>query len=86
MFSESQHTEGQGCASLTLAAEPGSVSHSGAAGFEGVKGSWRPTEACHCAEGLEFLKRAQERLLVKVQPSCSKGLTPRSFGDVSAVG
>lgn len=37
-----------------------------------MKGSWRAAEDWHCVAGLESLKRAQERLPVKVQPSCSK--------------
>lgn len=32
---------------------------------------WREAEAWHCVAGLEFLKRAQEKLLMK--PSCNRG-------------
>lgn len=40
-----------------------------------LKGSWRASATWHCVAGagLESLKKAPERLLVKVQLSCSKG-------------
>ena len=52
--------------------------------FEGMKGCDRAMEAQHYVAGLESLKRAQERLLVKVQPSCSR--RPQHFGDASTMG
>ena len=72
VFPQGQHTQAavQSWPSLHLvrAAELGSMSHPANAGFEGVKGSWRAAEAWHCVAGLESLKRAQERRLVKMQP------------------
>ena len=47
-------------------------SHPGGTGFEGRKGSWRAAEAWHCVTGLESLNRAQEKLMMKEQPSCSR--------------
>ena len=46
--------------------------HPGGTGFEGMKELSRAAEAWHCVAGMGFLKKAQERLLVKVQPSCSE--------------
>lgn len=41
------------------------------AGFKGMRGLWGG-EAWHHLEGSELLRRAQERLSVKVQPSCQR--------------
>ena len=60
------------------------VSHLGATGFEGKKGSWRAAEALHYGAGLESLKGAQERLLAKLEPSYSK--RTQHVGDASTVG
>lgn len=43
----------------------------------GIKGTWRAAEVRHIVPWLESLKRAQKRLLVKVQSSYSKG--PQQF-------
>lgn len=59
-------------------------SHPGGTGFEGMKGSWGAAVACHCVAELEPLKRAQVRLLIKVQPSYSK--RSQHFRDTSTMG
>ena len=64
-----------------LAVKFGSVSHPGGTDFEGMKGSWREAEAWHCVAGLGSLKKAEERLLIKVQPNCSRD--PNILGDAS---
>lgn len=70
---------------LVLAAELGSCkSHPEGAGFEVVKGSWGAAEAWQCVAGLESPKRAQKKLLVKVQPVAVRNLS--SFGDASTTG
>lgn len=62
------------CASMCLdSSTPSSV----------ILDTWRSVAASHCITGLESLKRSQDRFLVKVQPSCSKGC---NFGDASAMG
>ena len=48
-----------------------------------MTGSWRATEAWHCVAGLGTLKRAQERLLVGVQPIYRR---PQDFGDAGTMG
>lgn len=35
------------------------------------RGSWRGVEACHCVAGSEFVKKAQEKLLVEMQLHCT---------------
>jgi hypothetical protein len=52
--------------------------------FEGMKGSWRRVEAWQCVTGPENLKRAQKKILMKEQPSCSRRL--QYFEDVSNMG
>lgn len=42
------------------------------AGFKGMRGPWGEGEAWHHVEGSELLRRTQERLSVKVQPSCKR--------------
>lgn len=49
-----------------------------------MKEQWKLGEAWCCRTVLESLKRAQERLLVKVQPSCTR--TPQNFGDDRPMG
>lgn len=39
-----------------------------------VNRSWRATETWQCVTELKFLKRVQERLLVKMQPSCNESI------------
>lgn len=34
-------------------------------------GSWSGVEACHCVAGSEFMKKAQEKLLVEMQLHCT---------------
>lgn len=59
-----------------LEAELGNVyNHPGDACSEGMKESWKAVEVWHCVVGSESQKRAQERLLVRVQPSYSGELS-----------
>lgn len=70
---------------LLLSAELSTVkSHPGETGFEGTKGSWRAADAGHCVAGLEPLKRAQERIFVKVQPNAARNAV--IFGDTTIIG
>jgi hypothetical protein len=51
--------------------------------WESSRGHGLQIKAWPCVAGLEFPKRSQKKLLVKVQPSCSK--RPQYFRDVNTM-
>lgn len=87
MFPPNQPTEAEfqrrrGCTWCCLVLDGKSLPNG--PGSEGLKGSWRRAETSHGVAGLESPKRVQERVLVKVQPNCSK--EPECAGDDSSLG